>query len=108
MALCKESPFFESLYKQSLKGRLIGGDCPRYQGPNPVDLGVAFTKYRTSTNDSEAENLLSEMLDRQLGKAEVNIDGVHPESVVRDKIATLAEDNGFVSPTEADAIRSGG
>ena len=105
MALVRESPFFQSLYKQSLKGRLIGGDCPRYQEPNPVDLSVAFAGYRTATSDSEAEDLLAEMLDKQLAKAKANIDGTHPESVVRDKIATLAEENGFLTPTEAAELR---
>ena len=107
MALCKESPFFESLYKQSLKSRLMGGDCPLYQGPNPIDLSGAFTKYRTNTNDLEAEDLLAEMLDRQLEKARAHIDGCDSEEVVRDKIATLAEDNGFITPTEATEMRSG-
>ncbi len=107
MALVQESPFFKSLYRQSLDGRLIGGDCHLYQGQNPVDLSAAFTKYRTASGDIEAEDLLAEMLDRQLDKARANVDGVHPESVVRDKIATLAEDNGFMTPTETSALRNG-
>ncbi len=107
MALVQESPFFASLYRQSLKGRLIGGDCPLYQGPNPVDLSAAFTKYRDAFGDAGAKDLLTEMLVVQLRKAKAKVDGVHPESVVREKIATLAEDNGFVAPEQAARIRSG-
>lgn len=107
MALVQESPFFELLYKQSLGGRLMGGDCPLYQGPNPVDMSDAFAKYRTATSNLEAEDLLADMLDKQLTKARALVNGVDSESVVRDKIATLAEDNGFLTPTEAAALRSG-
>ena len=105
MTLVQESPFFASLYKQTLDGRLIGGDCPLYQGPNPVNLSAAFTKYRTANGDDEAEDLLAEMLDRQLTKARAEIDGVDDEATVRGKIATLAEENGFLTPTEAAELR---
>ncbi len=105
MALVQESPFFKSLYIGFLRARLMGGDCPLYQGPNPIDLSATFTKYRTATDDREAEDLLAEMLDRWLGKAKAGVNGVHPENVARDKIATLAEDNGFLTPTEADELR---
>ncbi len=107
MALVKESPFFKSLYLDALRCRLISGDCPRYQVSSPVDLSDAFTKYHSITNDKKAEDLLLDMLDKQIEKAIANVDGVHPESIVRDKIATLAEDNGLISPVEATVLRNG-
>lgn len=108
MALVQESPFFESLYRQdTLKGRLISGDCPLYQDLNPVNLSAAFIKYRTASGDRKAEDLLAEMLDRQLEKAEAKVAGADDEATVRDKIATLAEENGFMTPTEAAELRAG-
>jgi len=104
--LVETSPFFASLYKQSLRSRLIGGDCPLYQGPNPVNVGDAFIKYRTASGDLGAQDLLAEMLDRQLQKAKSNVEGCDPVSVVKDKIATLAEDNGFVTSSEAKELRT--
>ena len=92
-ALVKEDPFFESLYKQALKGRLIGGDCPRYQIPNPVDVDAAFTKYRTAAGDQAARYTLTEMYEYQSKIQES--DGGDSAEVLADKMATLAEKNGM-------------
>ncbi len=92
-ALVKESPFFESLYKQSLKARLIGGDCPRYQVPNPVDVDATFTKYRTASGDALARELLTTMYERQSKIQES--DGGDSAEVLAGKMATLAEKNGM-------------
>ncbi len=93
IALVQESPFFESLYKQSLKARLIGGDCPLYQGPNPVDIGAAFTKYKETCGEVDAEDLLVQMYERQSRLSVA--DGGDPDEVLADKMAALAEKHGM-------------
>ena len=98
--------FFARLYKQSLRARLIAGDCPRYQDENPVDLTAAFGKFRTATNDAKAQDLLANMLDAQIQKAKTGAEDVDDEATVRDKIATLAEANGFITASEAMQLRS--
>ena len=100
---CAESTLLSQWFKNALRGRLIAGDAERY--PDEVNLSEAFTKYRVVTSDGEAEDLLAEMLDAQLQMAQSGVAGCHSEAVVRDKIAALAEENGFVTPTEAEAIR---
>ena len=93
LKLVNGTGFFGGLYKQSLRSRLVGGDCPRYQGLNPVDVGAAFAKYKNATSRTDAEDLLIEMYERQsrLGVE----DGGDTEEVVADKLAVLAELNGM-------------
>lgn len=105
MALVSECDFFARLYAQSLRSRLVGGDCQRYQDGNPVDLSAAFTQFRTAKGDGEAQDLLAEMLDVQIQKAKTLAADVDDEATVRNKIATLAEENSFVTALEAEDIR---
>lgn len=91
MKLVAASAFFASLYKQSLSARLIGGDCPRYQGPNPVNMSAAFTKYRTAKGDAETKDLLVEMFEKQSRIPES--DGGDPPEVLAAKLAASAAEN---------------
>ena len=84
-----QSKLLSSIFKGFLKARLIPGDCPFVQVPNPIDLKVAFGKFcALSTQDEQLDLLLeSNIYQRKIPVSE----GGHPEEVITQKIAELTE-----------------
>ena len=93
LKLVEQSPFFKSLYHDSLRARLISGDCPRYQGSNPVDVNAAFAKFQAAAGVVAAKDTLVEMFERQSMIAEA--DGGDSAEVLVGKITLLAEKHGM-------------
>ena len=82
-----------------LKARLIAGDCPRYQVPNPVDLDSAFTLLRMKGGDAVARETLPLMFEHQAAIPESA--GGHKAETLARKLTELAERNGMGKALEA-------
>ena len=93
MAIIRASKHFSGLYLSSLKGRLIAGDCPRYQGPNPVDIFQTFEKLLQFAGETTARETLGLMFEKQSRIPES--DGGHPADVLAVKLEALATANGM-------------
>lgn len=78
-----------------LRARLIAGDCPRFQKPNPVDMPAAFALYRQKAGDDKARSLLAEAFERQAAIPEE--DGGDPIKTLVEKFAALAAANGMTA-----------
>ena len=76
-----------------LRARILGGDCPRYQAPNPVDMGAAFALYRTLAGDEAARALLTDAF-RWQARIPVE-DGGHPIETLFALFDALAAANGM-------------
>lgn len=72
----------ESL-KRLLRGRIISGACPRYQGPNPVDLADASRKLKVLAAPDELEEVFAKAVEKWASIPE-NQDGHTVETVERD------------------------
>jgi len=84
-------PGLNQVFVGGLRARLLSGDCPRYQTPNPIDLSDVFATYREAAGDDAARALLPMMLRRQGAIAEDQ--GGHPPNVVARKLLDLAKAN---------------
>ena len=91
MRLVTDSPFFASLYEQSLHGRLVSGDCPKYQEKAPFNMTEAFAKYKAKYGYVDAEDLLMQMYERHARLTEE--EGGDTIEVMAAKIAALAEEH---------------
>ena len=88
-----------------LQARLIAGDCPRYQVPNPVDLDSAFTLLRMKGGDAVARETLPLMFAHQAGIPESA--GGHKAETLARKLTELAERNGMGKALEATLDAAG-
>jgi len=57
---CLNSKMLSRLYKTDLAARIIAGDCPRFQEPNPVNMPEAFAKYVCISKLDEQANLIKQ------------------------------------------------
>jgi hypothetical protein len=106
--IVSKSPFFMAGLYSTYRGFLVGGDCQLFHPNASVSMAEAFTKFRETFGDDHARVMLTEMSNKQIARARAGVPGCDSEAVVRDKIATLAEANGFITTVEADAMRAGG
>jgi len=81
-------PPLGQLLKAGLKGRLMGGACPRYQISNPVDLDEAFTKFEAESTMAERRMLIQDMWHHQSMIREQA--GGHPSAVLIAELLDLA------------------
>lgn len=75
-----ESPLDDKIIKGLLRARLIGGDCPRYQGANPVDLDDAFARLATRVAREDLGAFLVEAIERW-NAIPVSEGGLRPEEI---------------------------
>ncbi len=94
--------------KALLRGRLSAGDCPRYQGINPVDMRQAFQRFTELAKPAEQRELLQRMFLHQARIAESK--GGHPVEVVVEKLVALAAKHDLddalddVAPLQAEVV----
>ena len=87
------SPLWAAEYRGALEGRLIAGDAPLYQEPNPIDLGAAFAKFKALSEKAAQRGLLKRMFRRQAAVPQAQ--GGHPPEVIAQKIEALAHAHGL-------------
>jgi len=74
----------------ALKGRIMGGDCPRYQRHNPFDVRATFAKLASLVDRTELREVYREALDAW---ARIRPeDGGHDELTVAEKAEQIATD----------------
>ena len=78
----------EKLLIEGLIGRLLGGDCPRYQNANPVDLHDAFGRLAPLIGQTRQADVIKRMFRFQAAIRES--DGGHPSAVLAQKLTALA------------------
>ena len=103
MTIIRQSVFFSRLYRSSLRGRLIAGDCPRYQEPNPVDIRSAFDKFTAISDKHEQAELIQGMLRHQADISEDS--GGHPPKVLDEKLRKLAREYGVEDAYDEEIAR---
>ena len=87
------SPQWAAEYRGALESRLISGDVPLYQEPNPVDLQAAFAKFKKLAQKPQQRALLKRMFRRQAALPPDR--GGHPPEVTAEKIEALAKAHGM-------------
>jgi len=83
-----ESAVLRPLLKGILHARLLAGDAPRYQTPNPVDLNEAFARFTALAEGGEPADLLKAMFRYQARLQEK--DGGHPPAALAQRLDALA------------------
>ena len=81
-------PEMKQLLKAFFLSRLIAGDCPRYQVPNPVDIKKAMTKLKPLISNDELEEVFESMIYNQSRIKES--DGGHPLTTLNTKFNEIA------------------
>ena len=78
----------KAMLVSALRSRLIAGDCPRYQVPNPVDIKKAMTKLKSLISNDALEEVFESMIYNQSRIKES--DGGHPLTTLNTKFNEIA------------------
>ena len=84
----EEVPEFPAQIRARIIGRLLHGDCPMYQGPNPIDIVAAANRLKALLSEDDRRVLLHEVADKWSELS--NVSGGHPAEVVEEKLRQLA------------------
>ena len=79
----EDVPRLAEVIKGVLQARLIAGDGPEYQGPNPVDIRDASIRLNWLLSDEERVRLLHDICDSWLV-------GGHPVELMEEKLLVVA------------------
>ena len=99
----EEVPEFPAQIRARIIGRLRHGDCPMYQGPNPIDIEDAASRLTALLTGAETQTVLISIGDswsELSGKP-----GGHPVEVVEQKLKQLARVWGIESDLDRWAAR---
>ena len=84
----EDVPEFPAQIRARIVGRLLHGDCPMYQIPNPIDIADAANRLTALLSDDERRTLLHHVADAWSGLTTVA--GGHTPEVVEEKLTLLA------------------